>query len=437
MLQRRSDNPYDVIVVGARCAGSPLATLLARRGMRVCLIDRAGFPSDTPSTHGIQPPGVKILAELGVLDELLEVAPPIDEGLVALEEHRVEQRITAVLGAPMLNVRRVTLDAILLKAAAAAGAEVRTETAVTGLLKTEGRIVGVETSAGPLRASLVVGADGARSTVARLLGAREYHRHPGRRLFLWSYFEGVAEREGRLWIGSIGEDGFLASPTDAGLFLAACVVPDHRRQELRTERERAFEEGVQRWPELGEVLAGGRRVQPVRMMSRWNGFFRQSAGRGWVLVGDAGHFKDPTPGQGISDALRQVTALAPAIEGALGGGGDRPLREWWRWRDREAWQMYWFASEIGDSTRAPLVGEALASVLAADPKLVERFLRVLGRDLEPSKFLTPAATASVVREALRRNPGHRLRVARETGGLLATEMRRSALRASTLRRSRY
>jgi hypothetical protein len=99
--------------------------------------------------------------------------------------------------------------------------------------------------------------------------------------------------------------------------------------------------------------------------------------------------------------------------------------------------MYWFASEIGDSTRAPLVGEALASVLAADPKLVERFLRVLGRDLEPSKFLTPAATASVVREALRRNPGHRLRVARETGGLLATEMRRSALRASTLRRSRY
>ena len=91
------------------------------------------------------------------------------------------------------------------------------------------------------------------------------------------------------------------------------------------------------------------------MMSRWHGFFRESAGPGWALIGDAGHFKDPTPGQGIADALRQAAILAPAIERALGGAEppDKPLREWWAWRDRDAWEWYWFAQDIGANDRAP------------------------------------------------------------------------------------
>jgi flavin-dependent dehydrogenase len=46
-----SERPYDVVVVGARCAGAPLATMLARDGLRVCLVDKDRFPSDTPSSH--------------------------------------------------------------------------------------------------------------------------------------------------------------------------------------------------------------------------------------------------------------------------------------------------------------------------------------------------------------------------------------------------
>jgi 2-polyprenyl-6-methoxyphenol hydroxylase-like FAD-dependent oxidoreductase len=425
MLQQRSaDSSYDVIVVGARCAGSPLATLLSRRGLRVCLLDRAGFPSDTPSTHGIQPPGVQVLAELGVLDRLLAVAPAIDDGVIALDDFRIEHvGIAAILGAPMLNVRRITLDAILAEAAAEAGAELRTGVTVTGLLRSAGRVVGVETTAGSLRAGLVVGADGARSTVARLVAAPEYHRTPPRRAFLWSYFEGVAEHERRVWIGSIGEDAFLASPTDSGLFLAAYVAPIERREELRSDRTRAYEEGVKRWPELGATVARGRRVGPVQLMSRWHGFFRQSAGPGWALIGDAGHFKDPTPGQGISDALRQATALAPAIAGSVDGAGDDPLRAWWRWRDRESWEMYWFAQQMANSAWAPLLSETANSRFAADPELVTRMVRILGRDLAASKLLTPAATASIVAQTLRQNRGNRKQVWREVGGIVAEELR--------------
>src|SRR5689334_7810344 len=68
---------FDVIVVGARCAGAPLAALLARRGLRVCVLERDRFPSDTLSTHAIQPTGVSVLRRLGVLEHLTRLAPPI------------------------------------------------------------------------------------------------------------------------------------------------------------------------------------------------------------------------------------------------------------------------------------------------------------------------------------------------------------------------
>jgi 2-polyprenyl-6-methoxyphenol hydroxylase-like FAD-dependent oxidoreductase len=442
MLQRCSDTSrsYDVIIVGARCAGSPLATMLARSGLSICLLDRASFPSDTPSTHGIQPPGVKILDQLGVMDRLLETTTPVEDGLIAMDEARVEVRgIARILGAPMLNLRRVTLDAILLEAAAEAGADVRTATSVTGLLRTaSGRVGGVETTAGPLRAPLVVGADGARSTVARLTGAAEYHRTAARRAFLWSYFEGVDPAERRVWIGSIGSHGVLASPTDADLFLAAVVVPIERRDELRGARERGYEEGLAAWPELGEQLSGARRVGPVRMMSRWHGYFRESAGAGWVLLGDAGHFKDPTPGQGISDALRQAAALAPAIERSLGGNepDDGPLHEWWAWRDRDAWEMYWFAQDMANADRAPLLQPAMQARLASDPDLIENMLRVLGHEIPPSRLLTPSLLLSVLTETLRDGRGQRLAIANEVRGLAVQELRRWALGATGARRPR-
>jgi len=74
----RSGGRYDVIVVGGRCAGSPTAMLLARAGLRVLVIDRAAFPSDTISEHAIKPPGVAQLQRWGLLGDLLATdCPPI------------------------------------------------------------------------------------------------------------------------------------------------------------------------------------------------------------------------------------------------------------------------------------------------------------------------------------------------------------------------
>ena len=167
----------------------------------------------------------------GVLDAVLGAgAVPLTRFTLVAEDARIDAEFDVeAFGAPALCVRRVTLDHLLVEAAASAGAEVRTGTRVTGLLQEDGRVAGVETERGPLRAPLVVGADGRRSTVADLVGAAEYHVAPPGRLFAWAYFEGVADTEGRMRLGQLGELAFLASPTDAGLYMAA-VCPFAERQ---------------------------------------------------------------------------------------------------------------------------------------------------------------------------------------------------------------
>ncbi len=418
---------FDVIIVGARCAGSPLATLLARAGLRVCVVDRARFPSDTASTHGVQPSGVKILDRLGVLEPLLKVTPAIERATIAFDDDRIDTDFTALVGAPMVTARRVTLDAILLETAAAAGAEVRTQTAITGLVKECGRVAGVKTKSGELRAPLVVGADGVRSAVARFVGAAEYHRTPAGRIFTWAYFEGADADDGHMWIGGIGDHGFLAFPTDADLFMAAVVPSIERRDEVLADREAAHAAELAHWPELEAILARATRVGPIRMMSR-DGFFRESAGPGWVLVGDAGHFKDPTPGQGISDALRQAVELAPVIERALGGASDadRALHDWWCWRDRDAWEMYWFAHDMGAPGPPPLLTQEIQRRIAADPELACALMRVLSHDLPPSTVFTPALGLSVAGRALLRRPGQRRMLLREVQTVAVNNWRRRA-----------
>lgn len=149
--------------------------------------------------------------------------------------------------------------------------------------------------------------------MATAVAAQEYLVTPGGRIPTWAYFEGVAEREGRLRLGRLGEHAYLASPTDSGLYMAGVATG----ADLSADRDAAFSAGIARWPELADLLAGARRVGPIRVMTKWHGYFRPAAGPGWVLIGDAGHFKDFTPAQGIADALRQAERLAQTLPNDL------------------------------------------------------------------------------------------------------------------------
>jgi 2-polyprenyl-6-methoxyphenol hydroxylase-like FAD-dependent oxidoreductase len=338
--------------------------------------------------------------------------------------------VVAITGWPGISLRRIRLDAILVGAAAEAGAEVRTGTAVTGLLTEGGRVAGVTTAAGELRAPLVVGADGTRSAVARMAGAREYHPTPNGRVFMWSYFD-ADPTDGEMWIGKIDDHTYLCLPTDSGLTLVAVCPSIHRRDEVRADREAVYADGLRAWPEIDGRVAGARREGPLRTMANMRGFFRQSAGPGWVLVGDAGHFKDPTPGQGISDALLQSEKLAGAITSALGGGGGDPdgvLRDWWRWRDEDAWEMYWLAHDMGAPGPSPPLRQEAQRRIAAEPALITAMVRVLNRDLLPSELFTPAFSLGIAASALRRGRGRRREIVEEAGTTVADELRRRRAR---------
>jgi 2-polyprenyl-6-methoxyphenol hydroxylase-like FAD-dependent oxidoreductase len=175
---------YDAIVVGARCAGSPTAMLLARKGYKVLVVDRARFPSDTVSTHLLHPPGVAALARWGLLERL------VTSGCPPIHTYAFDFGPFTISGAPGIpgnpvayGPRRTVLDKLLVDAAADAGAEVREAFSVQEVLVEEGRVTGIRGQGGngssvTEHARVVVGADGRHSLVARTVEPRQYHEKP-------------------------------------------------------------------------------------------------------------------------------------------------------------------------------------------------------------------------------------------------------------------
>ena len=422
---------HDVVIVGARCAGAPLATLLANAGLDVCVVDQARFPSDTLSTHIVQSHGTAFLERLGVLGTLLDLgATEIEQYTLINDDVRIEGG-PGPDDLPPLCVRRVTLDDVLRQAAEAAGAEVRTRTRVTGLLHDGDRVVGVETGDGPIRARLVVGADGMRSNVAEWVGAREYHVVPGGRMMAVAYFEGVTDMVGHLRIGRVGDNAFIAAPADGGQYMAGVGISLSETATFTADREASFDRGLRAWPELADLVAGSTRVGPIKMITEWHSFFREATGPGWALLGDAGHFKDFTPGQGISDAFRQADHLAPAIVAGLAGNLDGELRRWWAWRDADAWDMYWFAADLGSAGGStPIETRALRNVSRRPDGALELF-KVFDHQIPPSELFTRRLLLLASLQALVDRPGQIGQTLREVVTAAKEERRRERARPPT------
>jgi len=153
---------------------------------------------------------------------------------------------------------------------------------------------------------------------------------------------------------------------------------------------------------VADLLANAERVTKFRGLTRFEGFFREATGPGWVLVGDSGHFKDPTPGQGISDALRQVEELSAAIIQGLGNPEkrDAKLRAWWRWRDRDAIQHYWFCADVGKrGPISPLLLEIMRGV-AANEEWRKDFLDIFIHRKYPRQVIGPGSFASAIARML-------------------------------------
>ncbi|MEE9473455.1 MAG: NAD(P)/FAD-dependent oxidoreductase [Acidimicrobiia bacterium] len=311
---------YDVIVVGARVAGASTAMLLARKGYRVLLVDRAGPPADTLSTHALLRPAVIQLRRWGLLETIIEQGtPPIRKVTLGFADELVPVTLRPKAGVDELYApRRTVLDTVLLQAAVEAGATTRMAHSVSELIRTaSGRVTGVvlRTKDGEeeVPSRFVVGADGTRSRVAKLVGSEATASHEPLNAVIYAYFSELATT-GYEWQFTPGVSaGFM--PTNDGQVNVWVGYPASLE---RGDTEPRF------WSML--ALASEQLSERVRSANRASGFkstpglhcfLKEPGGPGWALVGDAGCTIDPIGAHGISAALRDAELCSLAVSRAL------------------------------------------------------------------------------------------------------------------------
>lgn len=321
---------YDVVIVGTRIAGAAVAMLLARHGLRVLAVDRARFPSDTLSSHQVQVPGAALLARWGLLDALVAAGTPAVRSVrFDLDGVPLEGSLPVVGGADAVySPRRTLLDALLVDAARHAGADVREHVTVAGLLVRNGRVSGIRARARGGReltasASLVIGADGRRSTVARAVGARVLRGGPPVTFASYGYWSRAGVDTGEVAL----RDGLavVAFPTNDELTVVLACRPLAEFDRFRRDPARSYLAALAAVGGLGERVLAGARVERLRTTPDLPHVTRVPSGPGWALAGDARMVMDPISGQGITVALHDAERLADAVAAAL--DGSRPVEQ--------------------------------------------------------------------------------------------------------------
>ena len=376
---------YDAIIVGARCAGAPTAMLLASKGYRVLLVDKAAFPSDTISTHIIWPHGAEIMARWGLLERLAATGcPPIaldmtfDVGPFALKGGVTDTNG----GRGGFCPRRTILDKILVDGAVESGVELRERFTVEQLVWADDRVTGIKGrshTGGSVeeRASVVIGADGAHSYVAKAVRAPEYDVKPPLVTFYYSYYSGFEAGDVEQYVREF--QGAACFPTNDGLTLIAAVWPSKRFTEVRADIEGHVRKVHESTPSVAD------RLQRARREEKWVGtagvanYFRKPYGPGWALVGDAGYDKDPLTAQGISDAFIDAENLTEALD--AGFDRNRPLDdalgEYQSRRDQRARPMYEFTCQLAMLEPPPPQMRQLFAALRGSQEATNQFFSAL------------------------------------------------------------
>jgi flavin-dependent dehydrogenase len=383
---------FDVVVVGARCAGAATAMLLARAGARVLLVDRGVYGTDTLSTHALMRGAVLQLHRWGVLPAIVAAGTPAvrsttfsytDQDVTVSIEPRFD---VGELYAP----RRALLDRVLVDAAATSGVELRYGVRVQDVVKdARGRVCGIvaadDRGRCEIEADFIVGADGLHSTVAERVGAANVVTGRYSTGTLYTYWENLPI-DGYYWrfqtTASLG-----AIPTNDGATCVFVSVPSRRlADEVRGDKTTAYRRLLHTAsPAFDARLDGARMVEPIRGFGGPPGFLKRSTGPGWALVGDAGYFKDTLTAHGITDALRDAELLARAVV----AGSAEAFADYEKTRHDLSRRLFEVTDEIAS---LDWTDERVQSLHRAFSSEMSREVRALAA-LEPFPCLLPSASA--------------------------------------------
>jgi 2-polyprenyl-6-methoxyphenol hydroxylase-like FAD-dependent oxidoreductase len=389
-------NQYDAIVVGARCAGSPAAMLLARKGYRVLVVDRATFPSDTISTHVVQPQGVAALNRWGLLEQLVAT------GMPAIDTYTFDFGPFTISGSPgtaespvAYCPRRTVLDKLLVDAAAEAGAEVREGFTVEEVLVDEGRVTGIrghskDGQSVTEHAAVVIGADGLRSLVAATVQPEQYLDKPQLLCGYYSYWSGLPTN-GRFETYIRAGRGFAATATHDGLTMVVGGWPFAEFAANKSDIEGNYRKVFEQAPEFAARIDAATCEARVIGMAVPN-YFRKPYGPGWALVGDAGYNKDFITAQGISDAFRDAELCATALDETFSGARSfaQALGEYHGTRDQHVLAMYDFTTQLATLEPPPPEMQQFLGAIHGNQDAMDGFARVNAGMTSPAEFFTPA-----------------------------------------------
>jgi flavin-dependent dehydrogenase len=370
--------------------------LLARKGHRVLLLDKAGFPSDTLSTHYIHQPGVARLHRWGLLDKV------VASGCPPVERQVFDVGPFALTGVPPpadgitagYAPRRTILDKILVDAAVEAGVDVREHFSVEELVTDGERVTGIRgrSQGGSLvreEARIVIGADGIRSVIARMLGAPTYNERPASSCAYYTYWSNVPIHAAELYPRP--ERMLIAAPTNDGLTLTIVYWPETAFHEVRADIEKHFMQALDMVPGLAERVRAGSRAEKFRGSAELRGFFRRPYGPGWALVGDAGYHKNPITAEGITDAFRDADLLANAIDDTFAGrlSTADALAGYEHKRNEAAMPLYHMTCDLAKLEPPPPEMQNLFAALRGNEEQSGRFIGTIAGTVPIPEFFSP------------------------------------------------
>jgi 2-polyprenyl-6-methoxyphenol hydroxylase-like FAD-dependent oxidoreductase len=304
-----------------------------------------------------------------------------------------------------LGPRRIVLDALLVEAAVAAGAELREAFTVEQILVDDGRVTGIRGHAKggatvTEQARVEVGADGRHSLVAKTVLAERYNEVPALTSGYYAYWSGLPTDAWDIHIRAENHRGWGVIPTHDDL---ACVVVGwHREFEAnRNDLEGSYMKSFELAPEFAERLRGAKRETRLVGTGDLPNFFRKPYGPGWALVGDAGYHKDPITAFGITDAFRDAEAVAAAIDDAFSGRReyDEALAGYQRARDEEAQPIYAFTCDFARIEPPPPEMQQLLGAVAGNQAAMDRFVSVMAGTLPAPEFFGPENIGSIMAQA--------------------------------------
>jgi flavin-dependent dehydrogenase len=382
--------------------------LLARKGHRVLLVDKATFPSDTMSTHLVHPPGVAALARWGLLERLVATGcPPIETYSFDFGPLTISGSPRPIDGIALAYCpRRSALDELLAGAAVEAGAELRESFTVDQILASDGTVTGIRGHAqrgaeATERAQVVIAADGRHSLLAKTVQPEQYNERRSHLAVYYAYWSNLPIDAYVITIRGERRRGWAAARTHDDLTVLPFAWPVEEFHQNRKDIEGNFFAAIGLHPAFAERVRAAKRESKFIGSAELPGYFRKPFGSGWALVGDAGYHKNPITAMGISDAFRDAELVANAVDEALSGQRtyQDAMTDYQQTRDREAGPVYEFTDQLAQLRLPPPEMRQLLAAICGNQDAMDAFISVQASTLPPLEFFNPGNIARLIAQA--------------------------------------